>query len=189
VERRATAAEGASTPSRRRPPTARKAACAALSLLVAWVVVVLAWALWTRPWVVTTPALGTGWDDLGAMALLVGAFAAIGWVAVALPLITLGNHGGWFFRPLTAPLIGAVCGVAILLTEFAFFFDYPPWDMLADRGDVGVVSMVGVAALFGATLWWTYTLAVRGREFSGDRTPGLRPVQDRAPSPSQSANE
>lgn len=91
------------------------------------------------------------------MLLFEAGFAAIGWFLVVLPLIRWGNHRSRFFRPLTAPDVGAACGVGVLLAEYAGFFRLPPWEVLSDLEDPTIGPMVLMAAVFGAVLWWTYT--------------------------------
>lgn len=137
----------------------RRIARAALSFLVAWMITEALWVLWTRPWV-TTPGLGPQWGDAVAMFLFVGGFAAIGWFLVVVPLVRFGDHDGWFFHPRASPLVGAFCGVGILLTEYGVFFRLPPWEMLWDPGHQSL-SLVVMAGVFGAVLWWTYTRGVR----------------------------
>lgn len=134
----------------------RRIGVAASSFLVAWLATGVVWTLWTRPWVVS-PGSGTGWDDTLAFLLLEAGFAAIGWLLVVLPLVRLGNHEGRFFDPRTAPLVGAACGLAILLAEYALFFHLPPWEVLIVTDDQGLAVQLVMAALFGAVLWWTYT--------------------------------
>lgn len=138
----------------------RRLARAALAFLVAWAVAGVSWALWTRPWI-ASPVGGTGWDDLGVMLLFAGGFALLGWIVVVLPIVRFGSHRGWFFRVGTAPFVGFVCGVGILLAEYAAFFGYPPWRVWDDLADPGVYGVLLMAGVFGAALWWTYTWSVR----------------------------
>lgn len=99
------------------------------------------------------PAVG----DTLLFDLLIGLFAAGAWVVSVLPLALFGNHDSWFFRPVTAPVVGAVCGVALLLLEIWIFFGDPPSRAL--RGGVasgaGYLSTVG--AVVGAVAWTAYT--------------------------------
>jgi hypothetical protein len=97
-----------------------------------------------------------------AMFFFVGGFAAIGWFLVVLPLVRFGDHDGWFFHPRASPLVGASCGVGILLTEYGVFFRLPPWEILGDLTDPSA-SLVVLAGVFGAVLWWTYTRGPRVR--------------------------
>lgn len=144
----------------RRDSVRRRVAWAGVAFLAGWVASGAVWVLFTRPWV-PTPTLGPGWSDAMAILLFEAGFAAIGWFLVVLPLVRFGDHDGWLFRPRLAPLIGAVCGVAILLAEFWAFFGLPPWESLAGTGDDGVRLLAGLAAVFGGVLWSTYTWATR----------------------------
>jgi len=148
--------------SSRRESRWRRAGWAAFSFLVAWLVSGLAWVLFARPWIVT-PGIGTAWGDAAALLIFVAGFAAIGWVLVVLPLARYGDHDGWFFATRSAPLIGALCGIAILVLECAVFFQLPPWEMFGGSSGESTVVLVALAAVFGAVLWWTYTRAMRPR--------------------------
>ncbi len=133
---------------------------AALAFLIAWAVTGVLWVAFTQPWV-SRMELGTGWGDTLALLLFEAGFAAIGWFLVVLPLVRFGDHDGWFFRPRPAPLVGALSGIAILLAEYAAFFRYPPWEVVGDLNDSNVTFQFILAAVFGATLWRTYTRATR----------------------------
>lgn len=106
---------------------------------------------------------GSDLDDVLGFALLIGAFAGGAWLVSVLPLALFGNHDGWFFRPAYAPLVGAACGVALLLLEIWVFFGDPPWGVVRGRIDFGAVYLLVVAAVVGGALWTSYTAWMRRR--------------------------
>lgn len=144
----------------RRDSVGRRIGWAALAFLGGWGATGLVWIAFTRPWI-PTPTLGTSWGDTLAILLFEAGFAAIGWFLVVLPIVRFGDHDGWFFRPALAPLIGAACGVAILLAEMAVFFQVPPWAAIDDTGDESLRLFIVLAGVFGGVLWWMYARAMR----------------------------
>ena len=106
---------------------------------------------------------GSDLDDVLGFALLIGAFAGGAWLVSVLPLALFGNHEGRFFRPASAPLVGAGCGTALLLLELWVFFGDPPWAVFRGGIDFGAAYLLTVAAVVGAALWTAYTLWMHRR--------------------------
>lgn len=117
-------------------------------------------------WLVEASTGGrAGWGDTLLFDLFIGLFAGGGWLLSVLPFALFASHDSWLFRPVTAPLVGAACGVALLLLEIWVFFDDPPWRMVRGGVDSGAVYLLTVGAVVGAVLWSTYTgWAERRRE-------------------------
>jgi hypothetical protein len=99
--------------------------------------------------------------DMLLFVLIIGLFAAVGWAVSVLPLVLLGDHGAWPFEPQLAPLVGALCGCALLLVEMWVFFDSPPWEALTAPFEAGSGYLLILAGITGATTWSVYTRWVR----------------------------
>ena len=108
-------------------------------------------------------AVGGGVDsmDMLLFVLLIGLFAGGGWAITVLPLVVLGDHGGWLFDPRFAPVVGAMCGVGLLVLEMWIFFDVAPWDSLTAGFDAGSAYLLILSGIVGATTWSVYTSRVR----------------------------
>ena len=111
--------------------------------------------------IATTLALEAGmstprWADVLLFDLIIGAVALAAWAVSVVPLAIYGDHGSAFFRPALAPVIGAVCGVALLLAA-VWIMGTPPARFLG--GDPAATwYFVAPAAVLGGTCWWIYTL-------------------------------
>jgi hypothetical protein len=124
---------------------------AAAAFGIAWVVTSGVWIAWIAPW--TEPRPGAGWSDTLGFLLIVGGFAALGWVFVVVPLVVWVAPRSWLFARRTAWIVGAASGVAILLAEYAAFFQLYPPEVLREVGDPGVGMMLATAGIFGGVLW------------------------------------
>ncbi len=108
-------------------------------------------------WIEGLTAGGSGWADVLAFDVIIGLFALGAWLVSVLPLALFGNHDRWFFRPVAAPAVGAVCGVVLLLLEIWIFFGDPPWQIVRGGMDSGAVYLMTVAGVLGGVLWLAYT--------------------------------
>ena len=107
---------------------------------------------------------GSATGDMLVFVLLIGAFVAGAWTVSVLPLVLFGDHRSWIFRPLVAPLVGASCGVLLLVLENWAFFDFPPWQLIDGGLDFGEVYLLTLAAVVGAATWTAYTVLIRRLE-------------------------
>lgn len=103
----------------------------------------------------------TRWGDILLFDAVIGGFAAGAWAVSVLPLALFGTQRGWFFHVVPAPVIGAVCGVALLVLEYWIFFDVSPADLRAGGTSFQDGYLMVVAAVIGAVTWWTYTWRLR----------------------------
>lgn len=104
---------------------------------------------------------GSATGDMLVFVLLIGAFVAGAWTVSVLPLVLFGDHGSWIFRPLVAPLVGASCGVLLLVLENWVFFDFPPWQLIAGGLDFSEAYLLALAGVVGAVTWTIYTVAAQ----------------------------
>ncbi len=107
------------------PPRPTRAALAFGALWVGWICGSL--VTWGVELMVSGP---TRWGDILLFDAIIGGFAAGAWAVSVLPLALFGTQRGWFFHVVPAPLIGAVCGVALLVLEYWIFFDVSPGDLV-----------------------------------------------------------
>lgn len=111
------------------------------------------------------------WDLLP----IVWAVAAATWAVTVVPLALLGDHRSGFFRPSSAPAVGAACGALALLAAWSLWFLAPPWVFLLPPYQWDYLGAFPVAAVMGAVIWTVYARAaprLSGR--SEDLTPRLR---------------
>lgn len=140
------------------PATHARVAIALGSCVVGWLCAgVVAFAF--EHFLVQGGSAGSG--DMFVFVLLIGLFAGGAWTVSVLPLVIFGDHGTWIFRPWTAPVVGASCGVFLLVLASWIVFGTSPWELVEGGLDFGETYLLALAGVIGAVTWVTYTVAVQ----------------------------